>query len=389
MDAAAPEVENRARASAQAFEGLAELQAIREGADLSGYGRAGEAFERALAIDPGQFEATLGKGLLLLALHDFSGGLDWGQRALALRPSSAPAHGILVDAYAEMGRYEEASAAAQRMVELRPDQAAYSRISYLRELHGQVDAAAEAMRMAAESGPPDAEGTLWSWHRLGKLHWEQGRLEDAEAAYQHALQVDAGYTPAAVGMAEIAWSRGDRRSALDQMEALAEQSGSPDDLVLLGELLEQAGRVDEAQERFAQAREAMRPDEAAGSDLDLPIAMFRIEYEPDFDASTLVETARAAYERAPSVIAAGQLAWVLHHAGQHEEAWRYSQRARRLGTRQATMYYRAGLIAKASGRDGAAADLLERALDINPDFSVRHAPRARALLEDWGTVAGR
>jgi hypothetical protein len=45
------------------------------------------------------------------------------------------------------------------------------------------------------------------------------------------------------------------------------------------------------------------------------------------------------------------------------------------------MQFHAGMIAAARGETDAAITFLESALELNPHFSVRYAPEARATLE--------
>jgi len=117
---------------------------------------------------------------LALARHHFADALQWGEQALAILPQKAQIHGIIGDAYIELGRYDEAEAAFQTMVNLRPDLGSYSRISYLRELHGDVDGAIEAMRMAVESTSVGQESWLWTLTHLGNLYFNQGDVASAE-----------------------------------------------------------------------------------------------------------------------------------------------------------------------------------------------------------------
>lgn len=62
--------------------------------------------------------------------------------------------GLLTDAHLELGNYSEAILMADKMVGLRPDLRSYSRISYLRELHGDVPGAIEAIQLAITAGYP-------------------------------------------------------------------------------------------------------------------------------------------------------------------------------------------------------------------------------------------
>ena len=128
-------------AGAYAGLGLALLQKVRETNDATLYARAQRAFEQALVRDPQQLDALVGRGMLSLALHDFRGALALGGRIEALNPRKAAGIGVRVDALVELGRYADAITALQQMVDLRPDLESYSRVSYLRELYGDVPGA--------------------------------------------------------------------------------------------------------------------------------------------------------------------------------------------------------------------------------------------------------
>jgi hypothetical protein len=56
----------------------------------------------------------------------------------------------------------------------------------------------------------------------------------------------------------------------------------------------------------------------------------------------------------------------------------------RLGSRDPSFLYHAGMIARASGRDGQARELLGRLVAQSPRFSPLYAPRAERALEALG-----
>jgi hypothetical protein len=114
--------------------------------------------------------------------------------------------------------------------------------------------------------------------------------------------------------------------------------------------------------------------------VDLELALFNAEYGED--AAAAVAQARTAYAQRPTIYAAGALAWALHRQGQHAEAWQFSREGLRLGTHSALLHYHAGMIAHALGDESAARHHLQQALSINPYFSLRYAPQARALLAE-------
>ena len=151
--------------------GLAYQQLTRETGDAAYYPRSERALRRALALEP-RNATTLGAlGSLALARHDFRGGLAYGRRAARIAPYSALHYGVIGDAMIELGRYEGAFAAFDRMVELRPSSSAYARVSYARELLGRPQEAEEAMRLGARVGSR-APGALG----LGALAPREARL---------------------------------------------------------------------------------------------------------------------------------------------------------------------------------------------------------------------
>lgn len=167
--------------------GLTELQLARETADPAHYARAETAFDRSLEIDPQNVDALIGRGTLALARHEFADALEIGQRAVALRPSTARIYGIIGDAQVELGRYEDALVTIQQMVDLRSGLASYSRVSYLRELHGDLPGAIAAMELAVDAEGPSPENTEYVRVQLGNLHFASGDLAEAERTYRTSL----------------------------------------------------------------------------------------------------------------------------------------------------------------------------------------------------------
>jgi tetratricopeptide (TPR) repeat protein len=74
-------------------------------------------------------------------------------------------------------------------------------------------------------------------------------------------------------------------------------------------------------------------------------------------------------------------AWAYYKNGMLNQAQDAIDQALRLGTRDAKLYYHAGMIARAQGRTADARRLLSEALTVNPYFDLLQAPIARATLE--------
>ncbi|MDQ3934727.1 MAG: hypothetical protein M3340_08875, partial [Actinomycetota bacterium] len=124
------------------------LRQVRETEDPIFYRPAERALAEARRLEPDSPAVALGVGELAMSKHRFRDGLRWGLRARRLAPDLVRPLGLIADAQVELGRYDDAARTLQRMVELKPSLPAYARISYLRELHGDLPGAIEAMRLA-------------------------------------------------------------------------------------------------------------------------------------------------------------------------------------------------------------------------------------------------
>src|SRR5438034_1243135 len=129
--------------------GQAYVQEARITADPTYYPKAEGALNKSLSVHPeGNFPALTGLGALALARHDFAGALAEGKRAEGINPDNANIRGVEGDALIELGRYPEAFAELQKMVDLRPGLSSNARVSYAHELQGDPHGAVVIMDMA-------------------------------------------------------------------------------------------------------------------------------------------------------------------------------------------------------------------------------------------------
>ena len=149
--------------------GFALLQRVRETADPSLYALAEAAFERARSLAPDDALVLVGIGSLQLGKHDFAAALETAGRAIEMAPRSAVARAVEVDALVELGRYDEADEAAAAMLGLGSDLTTLSRVSYLAELHGQLEVAVTGMRAATKSEGVAPENLAFTHVQLGNL----------------------------------------------------------------------------------------------------------------------------------------------------------------------------------------------------------------------------
>ena len=355
----------------------AELQKVRETGDPSRYLRAEQALRKAEGLAPRDPEVAVGLGTLALARHDFRAALRHGQAARRLGPGLVRPYAVLVDAQVELGRYAEAGRSLQRMVDLKPNLPSYTRVSYFRELQGDLPGAVEAMRLAISAGGGASENVAFAQALLGGLEFERGRLPAARAAYATALRSFARYIPAEAGLARVDAAEGRFPAALKRLSGVVDRLPLPEHVIALGETQLAAGQAAAARETFALVDAQRRLLAANRVNTDVEIALFEADHG---DRERGVRFARSAWRMAPSFRSADALAWALTRAGRPGEGLRYAQRAVRQGTRDPVTLTHAGLTARAAGDRSAARRFLRRALELNPRFSPLWAPRARSAL---------
>lgn len=363
--------------SSYAMLGEAYLQKTRETGDPTFYARAEGAFRSSLDKQPRNADALAGMGSLALARHDFREALGYGRQARAATPGVVRHYGVVVDALVELGRYEEAERTLQRMVDLKPNLASYARVSYLRELHGDLAGAAEAMRLAVSAGGAAAENVAYVQTLLGNLSLERGRIGEAKSAYRAALASFPSYPAAEAGLARVEAASERLGAAIRRYRAVVARLPLPEYVIALAETELAAGRALAARRDLELVGVERRLLQSAGVNTDVELALFEANHGSPARALRL---AQRSWRAAPGVRSADALGWALTRAGRPGEGVSWARRALRLGSKDPLFLYHAGMSAKAAGRSDLARRYLVRSLAQNPRFSPLYAPRARRAL---------
>jgi tetratricopeptide (TPR) repeat protein len=355
--------------------GLAYQQRARETGDPTYYTKSEGVLRRALVLAPNDLLATSGLGSLALSRHRFREALVLGRRAVALSPTTARSYGVVGDALVELGRYREAFAAFDRLARLRPGLAAYARVSYGRELRGNVAGAVAAMRLAVDAAVDEPEPLAWTHVQLGKLYWSHGRLAPATRQYRAALAAYPGYVYALDALAQVEAARGRYPQAIRLEWRAVNTIPLPQFVTTLGDLEHVTGHERLARRQYALIGVIQRLLGANGVKTDLETALFDVDHGIRLERTLAL--ARLARRERPSIDGDDVLAWALARTGHCGEALRFSERALRLGTRDAPKDFHRGMIERCLGHDVQARLWLRRALGLNPHFSLLWAPLAR------------
>lgn len=361
--------------------GDALYQQFRETGDPSLIERAQSAFDSATELDPENVTATIGQGTLALSRHDFEAGLGYGSRALELAPALVRPYNLIADAQIELGRYGAAAKTLDRFISLKPSLPSYARVSYFRELNGDIDGAVQAMRLAA-SAAAVGEPLAYVQTLLGNLEFNRGRLEDAELLYRQAVdQVTGGYVPALAGLARIDAARGSFGSAIRRHREVVERLPLPEYAIALAETELAAGRDAAAERDLALVEIEGRLLREAGVNVDVELALFEANHGTPNEAVAL---GAEVWRQAPSVRSADAYSWALHSAGRVDAALAMSREAMRLGSRDPSFLYHAAQIALAAGDDERARRLLSLLVRQSPRFNPLYGPLAERALADLG-----
>ncbi len=299
---------------------------------------------------------------LLLSRHEFAAARTFVTAELQTTPSDRALLAASVDAAVETGDYDAAEETLQQLADLRPDARALSRVSYLRELHGDIPGAITAMRQAEQASlEPSEHATVATF--LGDLCLSVNDFSCAQTAYDTALQLRPNAVSVSLGRARLLAAKGSASEAISLMASLIERSPQPTAASLLGEMQTLAGDHEGAANSFAIVAANTKLLTAAGVVADLEAAVFETDHG---DANRAVELSRAAYANRQTVFTADALGWALTRAGRATEAIPYVREATSLSTASIAVQTHAAAALAATGDPVAARRLLQGVLDRNP-----------------------
>ncbi|MDP9224592.1 MAG: hypothetical protein M3P18_12205, partial [Actinomycetota bacterium] len=280
--------------------GLAYLQEARLTVDPSFYTKADAVLRRSVAINRSDnFQGLLGMGILAGARHRFGNALGWGRRAQKENAYNADVRGLVTDALIELGRYNAAKHELQKMVNLRPGLSSLGRISYYRELHGDLRGAIHAMAAAFGDAGGSGQDAAWASYQLGDLQLISGHLARAQFLYQRGEYLSPGYYLPTVGVAKVAAARGHYERAARLLKPVVGTYPAPIYVMLLGDIYRAQGLRRQARNEYALVQAEQRLFSANGVIPDTEMMIFFADHHERLHR-TLTE-ARREYAKRPSV----------------------------------------------------------------------------------------
>jgi len=318
------------------------------------------------------------------ASHEFISARDHALRLIELEPRKSYPYALLGDTLLEIGDYDGAAAAYKSMDDrsgslTHGSEARAARLAFLRgDTTSTTSHLTTALTLALNLPSPPREPVAWYRWQLGETAFTTGEYKSAERFYRASLKSLPGYSRAVASLARVRAARGAINEAIQLYGTVVDRIPDPAFVAELGDLYKAAGRGKESQEQYRLVEAIGHLSAANGVLYNRQLALFYADH--DTSAELAYSNAVNEFQRRPDIYGADAVAWTALKAGKLPEAQNAIRAALRLGTKDPTMLYHAGMIAQAVGDEGSALTYLREALGRSPRFSVIQADVARRVL---------
>ena len=341
-----------------------------------------KAVEKALELDPKNYEALKAEAWILLGQHEFQKALE-KTRALNKRSGDDPmVYAMRTDAAIETGNYQEAEEAAQWSLDMDAGGVpGLTRAAYLREHYGDFDGAIELMKKSFNRiRSSDKEERAWVLTHIGHLYLLKGEADAAENAHLEALNIFPNYHYALLNLAHTKSAQGKKEEALELHHKHYATAGHPENLYELAKAMREAGKDDEADKAFSDFEKAALEESVNVDNANRELTAYSID-----EAKNPVEALRVAkleMENSQDWRTLYAHARALHANDRFEEARSAMTQALAVGVMIPEMQYHAGIIARDAGDTDAAKSFFEKAKarTINTGLK-KHVEEAQGSLK--------
>ena len=372
--------------------GTAYIQKARETGDIAYYDLADKSLEKSLALEsthPEAAPATKHLATVYFSEHRFAEARALAQKALELNGDDITPHALLGDAQSEMGDYDQAWLEYHRLQDP-GSQSDNTGVLYLQEtrasneafLKGDSLGSIKFMQRAVEislDARMAKETVAWSQFTLGDDYFLVGNLADARASYLAALKTYPSYHHALAGLGKVAAAEGRFSEAIDDYQQALRVIPLPAYAAALGDVYAKDGQAAEAQKQYDLVEYIGRLNAFNRNVYNRELAVFYADH--GIHLNDAVALARKEFEVRHDIYTYDALAWTLFRNGLPEQAAEAMGPALHLGTQDASLFFHAGLIYERLGETQKAKALLNRAEELNPQFSLLLADMAEQALQ--------
>ncbi len=363
--------------------GDAYIQKARASGDPTYFTLAQQTLRKSLEIAPRNASAWRHLAFVASSLHEFEEAAAHAAKAIGIDANDADAYGVLGDAHLELGRYDEAEAAYRQMIRLDRGLGSYGRLSGLKNLRGDTQGAIEDLKLAIQVGQANGdpkESVAWAQWQLASEYFGVGDLAAAEAAYTNAMTTYPNYYRALAGLAQVRAAQKRYAEAIDLYQKAIGVIPLPEYAAALGDVYTRLQKPAEAKKQYDLVEYIGRLNAITKVIYNREVATFYADH--DIKLTEALDLARKELEYRRDIYAYDLLAWALHKNGTHQEALAAITEALKLGTKDAKLFFHAGMIHHRIGEPEKAKEYLRRALSTNPHFHILYAEVAERTLRN-------
>jgi len=349
--------------------------------DIGDYLRAQRALDQALGVVPTYMAARLLHARLLQTMHDFPGALAATQGILHDDPSQMQALATRGDAQLELGDLTGAESTFATLAVAAPGPAVTARLSRVAFLRGDVTGSRSLAQKAYDDAITAGQvGPSLGWYAYvaGTVALAAGAPTDAAAWFDKAVAAWPDSYLARAGKARAQAALGNTNAAIATYREAIAVAPQPDSLTLLGDLYALAGNTKLADNQYATVEVIAHLAAINQQVYNRQIVLFSVNHDRDLAAALILASQELAVRK--DIYGYDAYAWALLANGRATEADAAMEHALSLGTKDATLWYHAGMIASAVGDTARAKMFLGEAVALRGALDPLAASRAAAAL---------
>ncbi|MDQ2668585.1 MAG: tetratricopeptide repeat protein, partial [Gemmatimonadota bacterium] len=315
----------------------------------------------------------------LLAQHRFDEALPLAVAARDADPENPALRAALGDIQMEMGLYDSARVSFANLHVALGDPSVAPRLARWAEIEGQPEKARRLLHaalMTVQKLPEvPREQLAWYWLRIGDVELRSGHPVAADSAYQTGLAIHPDDYRLLSALCHSALLQQQWQKSITFGERAIAVTLDPATLGTLSDAYAATGDTAKSAE-YAHVLDVAVLKQPGS--YHRAWSLFLLDH-----GQHLQQVSRKIREEVRTrkdIYAYDLLAWSLHKAGRDVDARSAMSLALREGTRDAQLFYHAGMIEHSLGHDDAARAQLALALAVNPFFHPTQVADARATL---------
>lgn len=342
------------------------IQRGRETGELGNYTMARDLLRKTMEKHPKDRDTAVTLAWASTIFHDFDTALGLANEAVRADPRDADAWGVVSDCHLELGHYDKAIEAAQKMIDLRPNLASYSRGAQLRWITGDAKGAQYMSSLAIQAGG-NTEAMAWARVQSADMALKVGAYAAAEDGYKKVLGQMPDYRHALAGMARVRSAQG-RIAEAEKLMLRATKVG-PSVLMLneLAAIEKLLGKDPKA--TLARAEAAQKEHMEIGIGGDEP-ALARVWLGAGIKKREALALMEEEAKRHTSVPTYAALAWARSANGKHDAAVKAAKLALQNGIQEPWVVRRCAEVYRAAGKTNQADRLEQQARALCPSKTL-------------------